>query len=560
MIKIVLIYVLFILGLWNQTLSAQVWTKGNILESNIHYSNFQHQVNITNGKIYAAGEFEIEIDVGTQKRRSFGETDIFIVEYDSNFDVLNLWTLGTPNVDRFGSFKVDQKGNIYVTGYFRDSLILGLDTLVSIGGFDFFMFKMTSDYQYLWSKSYGSIADDIGAFGVGVIALSNSGSVFTYSQFSQLENLPLVLKDSIVKPYGDSDGLILKHDAIGNLIWAQAIGSKRFDNFPPELILKNDMLFVGSNASSGIYYQNRKYGNPYVGDLGILLCLDTLYGFPKWHVGIHNRDFGIVKLSAFDTDSEGNTYFTGTFYTDLLEVGGKTISNTFNLYGIDVYIAKVNRFGVTQWVNVLRSGATDGVSDITVSDDNQVFVSGYYTEQCYYQNDTIGYIGQSGKNGFVLEIDSNGDSQYFQSIGNNGSTDVNQVTPLESGQLLISGTSGPGELRFDGKLDFDLNADYNNYLALGNPDSIKLSTQYPQKGQIKVYPNPCFDRILITSLYENAHAQIKVYNVLGDLVLDLTTNDITTQISTSDWIQGVYLITLFNEKSSQFISTRIIKN
>ena len=66
-----------------------------------------------------------------------------------------------------------------------------------------------------------------------------------------------------------------------------------------------------------------------------------------------------------------------------------------------------------------------------------------------------------------------------------------------------------------------------------------------------IYPNPAQNNFTIA--VEKQNRQIKIYNVLGDLIRDFNAGELTTQVDCSLWNNGVYFVRSFD--GNKLIST-----
>jgi len=103
---------------------------------------------------------------------SMGSSDIFIVKYDENGNVLWTKTAGGLNEEKCNGISCDTYDNIYITGYFRSQIaIFGNDTLTNSAytGYadDIFIAKYDASGNMIWVKSQGGIGGDQG-FGIDV--------------------------------------------------------------------------------------------------------------------------------------------------------------------------------------------------------------------------------------------------------------------------------------------------------------------------------------------------------------------------------------------------------
>lgn len=112
----------------------------------------------------------------------------------------------------------DAIGNLLVTGYFESTVVLGGDTLTSLGGRDVFIAKYGPSCQPTWARALRGAADDIG---MGV-AVDQRGSVFAVGYFAGTLQVPSA---PALTSAGGSDLYVVSLDADGGHRWAFRFGS-----------------------------------------------------------------------------------------------------------------------------------------------------------------------------------------------------------------------------------------------------------------------------------------------------------------------------------------------
>ena len=80
---------------------------------------------------------------------------------------------------------VDNLGNVYVTGYFKDTVDFdpgpGTALHTSNGGYDFYLCKFTGDLNFIWAQTWGSSSDD--SPWCPSVDTDNSGGVYVSGTF-----------------------------------------------------------------------------------------------------------------------------------------------------------------------------------------------------------------------------------------------------------------------------------------------------------------------------------------------------------------------------------------
>ena len=91
-----------------------------------------------------------------------GETDVFIASYDPAGN--HRWSKGFGSTSYEYGYGVatDGGGNVYITGYYYNSVNFGGGALTSNGSGDIFLASFTSGGTHRWSKGFGSTSSDYG--------------------------------------------------------------------------------------------------------------------------------------------------------------------------------------------------------------------------------------------------------------------------------------------------------------------------------------------------------------------------------------------------------------
>ncbi|NVN95871.1 MAG: T9SS type A sorting domain-containing protein [Bacteroidetes bacterium] len=134
--------------------------------------------------------------------------------------------------------------------------------------------------------------------------------------------------------------------------------------------------------------------------------------------------------TSIATDSKGNIYLTGHFFNNLINIGPFSINCGSHSF-INSFIVKYDNIGQEKWViySKINSGSTSTsmngffFSDISINKDDRIFVSGANYENVrntinFTDNSNIELgIGVNNRDGFLLEIDSNGVKKDFANFG-----------------------------------------------------------------------------------------------------------------------------------------------
>jgi len=140
-----------------------------------------------------------------------GQSDAFLVKYDSSGSLLWTRQIGTTANDLSFSVAVDGLGNAYISGA----------TYGSLGGpnagyYDAFLAKYDSSGSLLWTSQIGTTAYDYS----WSVAVDGSGNAYISGDTSGGLGGP---------PVGWTDAFLAKYDSSGSLLWTRQIGTTNGD-------------------------------------------------------------------------------------------------------------------------------------------------------------------------------------------------------------------------------------------------------------------------------------------------------------------------------------------
>jgi hypothetical protein len=174
--------------------------------------------------IYLSGEFSETVYLGDFKISSKGGLDVFFVKFDENGGADFLKSIGGLHNDSSRKIKIDSYGNVYITGFFKESVDFdpgkGVDFIqtTSFGeSSDVFLAKYSPNFNYIWARNFGgyvSLADEIqSAYDLAIDNEDNPiivGSFYDQVDFHSTQDLNL-------KSFGASDAFLIKYNNDGKI-------------------------------------------------------------------------------------------------------------------------------------------------------------------------------------------------------------------------------------------------------------------------------------------------------------------------------------------------------
>jgi hypothetical protein len=358
------------------------------------------------GNVYVTGYFSLTVDFGTDFgvsdiKTSAGGSDIFVTRINANGTYG--WTrrmggtsIGSP--DEGWGITTDPSGNIYVTGYFGETVNFGADfgttdNKTSSGSTDIFITKVNANGTYGWTRRMGGTNTDIGMD----ISTDLSGNIYVTGQFYDTVD------------FGADFGVTNTKTASGAY----------------------DIFVTRINASGGYGWTRRMGGT--LGDIG----------------------------RSITTDPAGNVYITGDFYgtvdfgADFGTTDPKTPSGSN-----DISVTMINTNGGYGWTRLLDGTLSGGTDGITADPAGNVYITGGFRGTVNFGAD-FGAIDTKSSSGgadvFVTKITVLLPIYDGHDFNGNGSSDASVWRP-STGRWYIKGI---GSYTWGQSNDIPSNGDYN---------------------------------------------------------------------------------------------------
>lgn len=171
------------------------------------------------GGLVIAGHFEGEIELGSDRLESAGETDAFVARLDSTGAVDWAARLGGAGFDAATAVVVDRAGNPVVVGDFSGSLRAGNRQLRARGESDVFAASFRRDGTIRWGVALGGLDWDSAA----AATLTSDGDLAVVGSTGTPERGEGSLQ------VGDADVLLARIAPDGALKWTRTVGGTAWD-------------------------------------------------------------------------------------------------------------------------------------------------------------------------------------------------------------------------------------------------------------------------------------------------------------------------------------------
>jgi len=351
----------------------------------------------SSGNVYVAGGTNGGLDGNTNA----GNTDLFVVKYNSSGT--KQWTrqLGSSSRDSANGVATDSSGNVYVTGMTNG----GLDGCKNAGIEDLFVVKYNSSGTKQWTNQLGSSSRD----SADDVATDSSGNIYvTGTTYSELDGNTSA---------GKADLFVVKYNSSGTHQWTKQLGTDRYDEARGVATDSSGNVYVTGYTEGGLD------GNTSLGKADLFVVKYNSSGTKQWanQLGTWDTDFA----NGVATDSSGNVYVTGSTYRSL--DGNTSAGNA------DLFVVKYNSSGTKQWTKQLGSSSNDYANDVVTDSSGNAYVTGT----------TYGGLDGNTSAGnadlFVVKYNSSGTKQWTKQLGTSSTDTANGVTTDSSGNIYVAG-------------------------------------------------------------------------------------------------------------------------
>ena len=293
----------------------------------------------------------------------------------------------------------DNLGNILISGSFAsDSLFFPNDTLLNTTNSATFLAKYRSNGDHQWSIVVGSVGDA----SISTLSTDKSGNIYIGGSFTETF---LSLQHLSISGSNTLNLFMAKLDPNGKVVWLEgSSGEERSITVSMKEDVDHNLYVLGRFQAGDLVLEGDTLKHS--GGVDVFIAKYGSTGNLIWSRQLHGSGNDIP--TALDIGENHDIYLLGYFNSDTLRYGNNHIVNQ----GLnDVFAVKMNSSGQFDWMKRYGSTDSDFSRDITVADDQTIFLTGYF------KSDSLDFDGQiifnSGNNDFFLaKLDQNGNASW----------------------------------------------------------------------------------------------------------------------------------------------------
>lgn len=307
------------------------------------------------------------------------ESNIYLIKYDSDGNVIWKITFGMTSVDQGHDITVDKDNDTIIVGEINGGVGIYQDVI---------LIKFNSTGTQLWNTTWGGINHE---FGKGIVT-DNESNIYITGTTDGYGS-------------GENDAFIVKFNSIGIQLWNMTWGGI-YDEFANDIIIDNE---------TNIYITGRTESS--MGQFDAFIAkFNGTNGDQIWNItwGGSNIDEG----TGLVFDNKTNIYLVG-----------RTLS--FGAGNTDVVIAKYYLNGTKIWNYTWGYSNSEVGYDITIDSSTNVYITGYLFNYETVKEDVI-----------IIKYNSEGFQMWNTTWGGSGYEEGKSIAVDNNGDIYITGFSG----------------------------------------------------------------------------------------------------------------------
>ncbi|WP_201293646.1 NHL repeat-containing protein, partial [Tenacibaculum maritimum] len=370
------------------------------------------------------GKADFDLGEGEKWLAAKGNSDIFILKLDPEGNTIWVEQISTggsflhQSADT-GSIAIGTDNNLYVTGFFRDSLsatIGGQSINFSSERESVFILKMGLDGGLKWANQF----EGKGATYANSLSLDQDNSIYISGHFTASVDFDPSAGEYLLKTEGKRERamFIAKLDTEGNFKWAKKIKGAMVNSGGSLANDARNNLYVSGrfsgtidiNPNEGVYHLTAL---PRYGSNSFILKLTSAGAF-LWATPTRSDKF--CMLNEIVVDKEGYSYGLG-FFSGTIKYGKEDNEKLISSKGSNqILIQKISPIGTLEWVKGIGGEGADFGMGLHIDNDYNLYATGSFEEKVNFNVNTIEKNLTSGTRGdtFVLKMSIVGDGWFCE--------------------------------------------------------------------------------------------------------------------------------------------------
>lgn len=378
---------------------------------------------LPDGGSVAVGYFADSVTIGGTTHTSAGNSDVVVTKYDSTGQVTWTKRYGSTSLDRAQAVTTDEQGNIYVAGYFRNTVDFDGQSVTSVGNTDAFIIKLDGNGTTQWATSGGGVSNDL-ALAVGV---DKQDRVTIAGRFKRTANFG---GSDLVNVGGDDIFVAQFNASTGQHNWSRRFGGLSNDTANSLAVDSADNIVVSGRFEGSVDFGTGSFVSRGIDDVFVVKL--SANGSVRW-----SKQFGSTSQeSAFGVAvaRNGTIAVVGRF-AGPLNFGQGTLTPAGNY---DAFVTVMQPNGSPQWTRTLGTVDAEVARAAAFDAQGNLVVGGYYSNTIDLGTGAQTASGPSDL--FLVKYGPTGTPLWFKGYGGAQIEEVRGVAITPNQHIVAVGT------------------------------------------------------------------------------------------------------------------------
>ncbi|GEM_PF-1669014 len=512
-----------------------------------------------NGNLYIVGTFKSpQLIFGTDTLTRQGTNDVFLLKLNADTNVVFCKSFYNNNVAKVTGIVLDLTENIYLTGYFTDSIRFDAFAFKSVKPYSWanssFVLKTNSSGVSIWAKSFGGNSSS------GSMVIDDHNNIYISGWFGESFSITEQGNGPITytaNPSNLSRMFMLKTNTNGRTQWLKNYGGNL-------MIDKEQKLYFADSYMDSIYLENhvlRTFINKE--NHNVYVAKADTNGHVIWAKKFCEGEHALLNGAVIDTVTS-TIFLTGTFKTDSLTFDNVIIRN----HGFaDIYIAKINTEGIVQTAKAIGTQESEYSWGLTrISSDYMALLGTTFGDSIVWGNNIIyGGTNPTGFGDMFLAVFDNAmnpvwgkgfpksSGQQLKGIVSDGNKNVYVVGDFSNTSSKVKAFSSLEEGVVPTYIDKPSIYLVKFKVVSGSSNLPDISPEV-----ISIYPNPACTYLNINVENKVVQNSVQITSVDGKRVYAKSLSSGVNTIDVSFLAKGMYMILV--KSGNKLTIAKLIKN
>ena len=380
------------------------------------------------GEVFVAGYFDGETDFGGTigKKMSAGGSDGFVTAFTPDGKPSWALTFGGKRADVATAIAV-HGDRIVVVGNFVDEIKVGEFDHKAVNSDDLFAVCLDKTGAPVWLWTLGGIDSD----GANAVAATPDGGWVIGGSYSD----SITIGTTTIKSKGQTDALLVKLAASGNIEWIKSFGGRYKDTIMHLAVDANGNIYVQGHFADVADWGGKPLKAGGGSDNDVVLAKYDPNGEHVWSQRFGN-EFNDVA-GGITVDPAGHITMVGSFENKGGISFGEGDDHT-SLGEADAYIARFTTDGKLEWAKTFGAEREDVAWGVASDAAGNTITTGWFQNAVDFGKG--GAIKSNGnKDVFALKLDAKGQVVWVKTWGDHDHDQGRGVALDDKGNAIVIG-------------------------------------------------------------------------------------------------------------------------